>query len=139
MVAPVSPETVRAELNDLRRKFRMAVVGYLILAITTTVALWTIGRAQSAQIRDDINTVARLGCYSGRINVRKFNAFVDEIIATREQSAAAHMADGEITEARLDRDAINRYRKTKLHVATDAECNRKLLPPIQPPRRKEPA
>lgn len=135
MVAVLNTELGK-RLARLDHRFRLALVGYLILTFGMVLGLYYVGRYQSIQLRDDVNTVARLGCYAGRENVRKFNSFVDEIILTRQQTAQIHEAAGQIADARADRDAIRRYRLSKLHVATDAECDRKLLPPLQPPQRK---
>jgi hypothetical protein len=124
-------------INRLEHAFRLALAGYIILVAVSALGLYALQRNQTRQIQDDINTVARLGCYAGRENVKKFNAFVDEIILTRTQTAEINAANGNVTAAMADRDAIRRYRLSKLHVATDAECDRKILPPIQPPRRRD--
>lgn len=109
-------------------KDHRGLIGYAILAVSVIAALYYSQVRQDTQLRRDINHVAAQGCIKGtRPFVKKHNRFVDEIIKTRVKSAALHDQLGEKAAAKNDRDAIKRYRSTKLRLPTLAECQRPLL------------
>lgn len=80
------------------------------------------------QRRQQINRVAAAGCKAGRDGILKFNDLLDDLIAAAAQARQRNLESGNLTRARDNAASILRYRRDMIHVPTDEECERPLLP-----------
>lgn len=106
---------------------RYVQVAYAVMAIAATLGIYEYSNAAKSDLKDQINSFAKVSCLSGRATVEKYNDMVQGLIDTREDSLTADLADGNQSAIQVDRAAIARYKKDFLHVATPEECSRKIL------------
>lgn len=112
---------------------RKALIAWIILFTLTTgygirtnrsaIVQLRETKASSADLRAQINELGRKGCFGSRINVRKYNDLVSSIIEGRLDQYNSAINRRDFEQAKLHKDAIARYRKDFLPVATVRACN----------------
>ena len=111
-----------------RKYFHRVIAGYIVLAVAFAVGVWAMTARTDKHLRGDINTFASQSCVHGSIKtIQKFNDFVEGQIDTERNKKIVNLSMGNKAAAAVNQDAIDRYKKDKLHVPTIKECNRKIL------------
>ncbi len=105
---------------------RPAIVGYLLLAIGVSLGVYFTGQRAADDLKDNINNVVKAGCLASRApnsTINKFNDFLDDQIQINKQAKIVNENQGAIARAKINKDAIDRYMKDKIHIPTVKECN----------------
>lgn len=114
-----------------------SAIGYIALCLGLVIALIAFQHRSDARLRSQINTLARDGCLTGRINTAKYNDLVQSAIDARYDIIKALAGSRHPNVAKLkprdrrivlaNRKSIQRFRGNFIHVSTEAECERPIL------------
>lgn len=113
-----------------RNYFRKVWAGYVVLAISFIVGIWGVTNRQDTEIRKEFNNYASATCKTTTRNaLLSFNEFIQTNIEIQMDSYENNKRLGEATRAALNLRAIERFKKNKLPIKSDEECNQPILRP----------
>ena len=98
-----------------------------MLAIAAIIGVWGISKNNSDQIKKDINKISIAGCFNSQVTYKKYNDFLEDQIASVQETRIINIQRGDAQRAESNRKSIERLQKDFVDVPSDAECLQPIL------------